>query len=101
VELYFTFLIETIIPKRRILEIYLNTVETSLLTFGVNKAAEKYYKKPLNKLTKEQAIRVALTLPNPKYRSPKKLKLYLVERISRLKKDIEILKKDDRSACFL
>ena len=101
IELYFTFLLEIIIPKRRILEIYLNTVETSLLTFGVNQASEKYYKKPANKLTKEQAVRIALTLPNPKTRSPKKLKSYLVKRISRLKKDIDILKKDDRSSCFL
>ena len=101
VELYFTLLIEIIIPKRRILEIYLNTVETSLLTFGVARVSERYYKKPLNKLTKEQAIRIALTLPNPKARSPKKLNPYLVERISRLKKDIEILKKGDRSGCFL
>ena len=101
VELYFTFLIETTIPKRRILEIYLNTVETGLLTFGVNNSSEKYYQKPSDKLTKEQAIRIALTLPNPKSRSPKKLKSYLVERISRLKKDVEILKKDDRSSCFL
>ena len=101
VELYFTLLIEIIIPKRRILEIYLNTVETSLLTFGVARASERYYNKPLNKLTKEQAIRIALTLPNPKARSPKKLNPYLVERISRLKKDIEILKKGDRSGCFL
>ena len=101
IELYFTFLIEIIIPKRRILEIYLNTVETSLLTFGVNQASINYYKKPPNKLTKEQAIRIALTLPSPKTRNPKKLKLYLVDRISRLKKDIDILKKDDRSSCFL
>ncbi len=101
IELYFTFLIEIIIPKRRILEIYLNTVETSLLTFGINEASEKYYKKPSNKLTKEQALRIALTLPNPKTRSPKKLKSYLVLRIPRLKKDIDILKKDDRSSCFL
>ena len=101
IELYFTFLIETLIPKRRILEIYLNTIETSLLTFGVDRASEKYYKKPSNKLTKEQAIRIALTLPNPKARNPKKLRSYLVKRISRLKKDIEILKKGDRSSCFL
>ena len=101
IELYFTFLLEIIIPKRRIIEIYLNTVETSLLAFGFNKASEKYYKKPSNKLTKEQAIRIALTLPSPKTRSPKKLKSYLVDRISRLKKDIDILKKDDRSSCFL
>ena len=101
VELYFTLLIEIIIPKRRILEIYLNTVETSLLPFNVARVSERYYNKPLNKLTKEQAIRIALTLPNPKARSPKKLNPYLVERISRLKKDIEILKKGDRSSCFL
>ncbi|MDC3108228.1 monofunctional biosynthetic peptidoglycan transglycosylase [Paracoccaceae bacterium] len=72
IELYFTLLIETIIPKRRILEIYLNTVETGLLSFGVDRASEKYFKRPSNKLTKEQAIRIALTLPNPKARSPKK-----------------------------
>ena len=94
-------MIEIIIPKRRILEIYLNTVETSLLTFGLARASERYYNRPLNKLTKEQAIRIALTLPNPKARSPKKLNPYLVARISRLKKDIEILKKGDRSGCFL
>ena len=101
IELYFTFLIEIIIPKRRILEIYLNTVETSLLTFGVNQASDKYYKKPANKLTREQSVRIALTLPNPKTRSPKKLKSNFTVRISRLKKDINILKKDDRSSCFL
>jgi monofunctional biosynthetic peptidoglycan transglycosylase len=101
IELYFTFLIEIIIPKRRILEIYLNTVETSLLTFGVNQASDKYYNKPANKLTREQSVRIALTLPNPKTRSPKKLKSNFTVRISRLKKDINFLKKDDRSSCFL
>ena len=101
IELYFTFLIEIIIPKKRILEIYLNIVETSLLTFGVNQASDKYYKKPANKLTKEQSVRIALTLPNPKYRNPKKLKSNITVRISRLKKDINILKKGDRSSCFL
>ena len=101
IELYFTFLIEIMIPKRRILEIYLNTVETSLLTFGVDQASDKYYKKQVNQLTKEQSVRIALTLPNPKTRSPKKLKSYLTGRISQLKKDINILKKDDRSSCFL
>ena len=85
----------------RIIEIYLNTVETSLLTFGVNQASDKYYKKPTNKLTREQSVRIALTLPNPKARSPKNLKSNLTVRVSRLKKDINILKKDDRSGCFL
>jgi len=101
IELYFTFLIEIIIPKRRILEIYLNTVETSLLTFGVNQASDKYYKKPANQLTKEQSVRIALTLPNPKTRSPENLKSNLTARISQLKKDINTLKKDDISSFFL
>ena len=94
-------MIEIIIPKRRVLEIYLNTVETSLLTFGVNQASDKYYKKPANKLTREQSVRIALTLPNPNTRSPKKLKTNLTVRISQLKKDIDSLKKGDRSSCFL
>ena len=94
-------MIEIIIPKKRILEIYLNTVETSLLTFGVNQASDKYYKKPVNKLTREQSVRIALTLPNPKARNPKKLNSNLTVRISRLKKDTNFLKKDDRSSCFL
>ena len=89
------------IPKRRILDIYLNTVETSLLTFGVDQASDKYYEKQANQLTKEQSVRIALTLPNPKTRSPKNLKSNLTARISQLKKDINILKKDDRSNCFL
>ena len=101
IELYFTFLLEIIIPKRRILEIYLNVVETGHLTFGVNQSSEKHYKKPSHKLTKDQAVRIALTLPNPKIRDPKKLKSYLVQRVSSLKKDMKILKKDDRSSCFL
>ena len=101
IELYFTFLLEISVPKRRILEIYLNTAETSFLTFGVSQASEKYYKKPSNKLTKEQAIRIALTLPNPKMRRPKKLNSQLLQRIPRLKKGMAILKKDDRSGCFL
>ncbi len=101
IELYFTFLLEISVPKRRIIEIYLNIVETGYLTFGVNQASEKYYRKPSNRLTKEQAIRIALTLPNPKMRRPKKLNPPLLRRITRLKKDMEILKKDDRSSCFL
>ena len=94
-------MLEIIVPKKRILEIYLNIVETSPLTFGINQSSEKFYRKPSHKLNKEQAIRIALTLPNPKIRSPKRLKPYLVGRISRLKKDMNILKKDDRSSCFL
>ena len=53
IEMYYTFFDETIIPKRRILELYLNIVEISPLTFGVDRASEKYYKKPSNKLTKK------------------------------------------------
>ena len=101
IELYFTILIEIIIPKRRILEIYLNVIETSTLSFGVNEASKKYYERPAKKLNREQAIRIALTLPSPKLRKPKKLEPHITRRISRLKKDMEILKKDDRSSCFL
>ena len=79
----------------------LEPISALCFTFIILFAAFVLYKKPSNKLTKEQAVRIALTLPNPKTRNPKKLKSYIAGRISRLKKDIDILKKDDRSSCFL
>ena len=44
-----------------------------LTLLAVISLLQKFYKKPSNKLTKEQAIRIALTLPNPKDSKPKKI----------------------------
>jgi monofunctional biosynthetic peptidoglycan transglycosylase len=64
-EAWFTLLLETFWPKRRILEVYLNVVEFGPGTFGVGAASERYFGKPAAKLTRSEAALLAAVLPNP------------------------------------
>jgi monofunctional biosynthetic peptidoglycan transglycosylase len=66
VEVYFTLLIETLWPKQRILEVYLNIAELGPDTFGVEAAAQKFWHKPAARLTMHEAALLAAVLPNPK-----------------------------------
>ena len=65
-EVYFTFMIENIWGKKRILEVYLNVAEMGKGIFGVEAAAQKYFKKPAKKLTRAESAKIAACLPNPK-----------------------------------
>lgn len=65
-EAYFTFMIETIWGKKRILEVYLNVIEMGDGIFGIEMAARKYFKKPAGKLSRQEAALIAACLPNPK-----------------------------------
>ncbi|PKP87436.1 MAG: monofunctional biosynthetic peptidoglycan transglycosylase [Alphaproteobacteria bacterium HGW-Alphaproteobacteria-17] len=67
-EVWFTFLIETIWGKRRIMEVYLNVAETGIGTYGVEAGAQRYFKHGANKLTPAEAARIAAILPLPKKR---------------------------------
>jgi monofunctional biosynthetic peptidoglycan transglycosylase len=67
-EVWFTFLIENIWGKRRIMEVYLNVAETGLGTYGVEAGARRYYGHGAGKLTPSQAARIAAILPLPKKR---------------------------------
>ena len=64
-EAYFTFLIEKIWGKKRILEVYLNVIETGKGVYGVGKAGEVYFGKSAGNLTKEESALIAAILPNP------------------------------------
>lgn len=64
-EAYFTVLIEFFWPKERILEVYLNVAETGNGVYGVEAAAQKYYKKPASKLNKTEAATIAAALRWP------------------------------------
>ncbi len=68
-EVYFTFLIETIWGKRRIMEVYLNVAETGIGTYGAEAGAQRYYKKSAKILTRQEAARIAAVLPLPKKRA--------------------------------
>ena len=66
-EFVLTLLLEALLSKERILEIYLNSVEWGEGVFGAEAAAQHYYRKPAAKLTPFEAARLAVMLPRPKY----------------------------------
>jgi monofunctional glycosyltransferase len=64
-EAYFTLLIETLWPKRRILEVYLNIAEFGYGTYGAEAAAQRFFHKPAARLTRGDSAVLAAVLPNP------------------------------------
>jgi len=81
-EAYFTILIELLWSKERILEVYLNIIETGDMTFGVGAASQIYFKKSPSKLTGGQAALIAATIPNPIRFSVKRPSGYVLRRQS-------------------
>ena len=66
-ELLLTLMLEALLGKQRILEIYLNNVEWGEGVFGAEAAAQYYYRKPAARLSATEAARLAVMLPRPKY----------------------------------
>jgi monofunctional biosynthetic peptidoglycan transglycosylase len=64
-EVYFTYLIEWIWGKERIMEVYLNVIEMGPCKFGVGAAAQDYFGVSASRLSREQAALIAACLPNP------------------------------------
>jgi monofunctional glycosyltransferase len=62
-----TVMLETMMDKRRILEIYLNVIEWGNGVFGAEAAARHYYGVPAAQLSAEQAARLASMVPNPRF----------------------------------
>ena len=65
-EAYFTFMIEVLWGKQRILDMYLNVVEMGDGIFGIEKAANIYFNKPASELSRQEAALIAAILPSPK-----------------------------------
>jgi len=68
-EAWFTFLIENIWGKQRIMEVYLNVAETGIGTYGAEAGSQRYFQHSAARLTKTEAARMAAALPLPKKRS--------------------------------
>ena len=79
-EFVLTFMLESLLNKERILEIYLNSVEWGDGVFGAEAAAQRYFKKPASRLTPLEAARLAVMLPRPKYFEKLPNSGYLAER---------------------
>ncbi len=67
-EAWFTFLIENLWDKRRIMEVYLNIAETGIGTYGANAGAQRYFGHDAGAMTATEAARIAAVLPLPKER---------------------------------
>ena len=81
-ELVLTLLLERLLDKERILEIYLNSVEWGEGVFGAEAAAQYYYRKPAARLSAYEAARLAVMLPRPKYFETRPNSGYLSSRAS-------------------
>ena len=67
-EAWFTFLIENLWGKRRIMEVYLNLDETGIGTYGVNAGSQRYFGHDASAMTATEAARLAAVFPLPKKR---------------------------------
>lgn len=100
-EVYFTFMIELLWSKERILEMYLNVSEMGTGIFGVEAAAQKYFKKPACKLTRTEAARIAAVLPNPKKYKAEPASPYVARRTSWILIQMKNLEGDEEVAKLL
>jgi monofunctional biosynthetic peptidoglycan transglycosylase len=79
-ELVLALMLELLLDKRRILEIYLNSVEWGEGVFGAEAAAQRYFKKPASRLLPHEAARLAVMLPSPKFFETRPGSAYLARR---------------------
>ncbi len=71
-EIPLAMMIDAVLPKRRIIELYLNVAEWGEGIFGAEAAAQSWFGKPAAKLTASQAALLATALPSPLTRKPSK-----------------------------
>ncbi|MES3041422.1 MAG: monofunctional biosynthetic peptidoglycan transglycosylase [Pseudomonadota bacterium] len=79
-EAIITFMLEKMMSKRRIFEIYLNVIEWGDGVFGAEAAARHYFRKPTSALTAREAARLAAMVPNPRYYDKHRSTRYLERR---------------------
>lgn len=91
-EAYFTLLIELFWSKERIMEVYLNVIETGEGVYGVEAAAQVFYHKPASKLNRNEAAMIAAVLPNPRRWSPARPTGYNYQRQSWILRNMNNLK---------
>lgn len=99
-EAWFTFWIELVWGKRRIMEVYLNVAETGIGTYGAEAGAQRYFGKSAARLTPSEAARMAAALPSPKTRSVKNPSGWLAGHGRRIERRIGIVKRDGLDACI-
>ena len=90
-EAYFTFLIEKIWGKERIMEVYLNSIEMGEGIYGVDAVAEEHFNTDALHLSKAQCALIAATLPNPRRYSSLHPSAYMLKRQARILKEMRFV----------
>lgn len=93
-EVYFTFMIELIWGKKRILEVYLNEAEMGKGIFGIEAASKKYFKHPAAKLSRSESAMIAASLPNPARFTVKPLSSYVSRKYPWVMRQMNNLEED-------
>src|ERR1700749_5141895 len=93
-EVYFTFMIEWIWGKKRILQMYLNVSEMGKGVYGIEAASHFYFNKPAKTLTRQEAARIAACLPNPKVFTIKPLSAHVAARAAWIQGQMGNLQED-------
>lgn len=94
-EVYFTSLIELMWSKKRIMEVYLNSIETGEGIYGVEAIANENWGLHANQLSKSQCALIAVTLPNPRQFSSKHPSAYMQKRQKRILHEMKFVKFKD------
>jgi monofunctional biosynthetic peptidoglycan transglycosylase len=91
-EVYFTTLIELFWSKERIMEVYLNSIETGEGIYGVEAISRDNWGLHASQLSKEQCALIAVTLPNPRRFSSKHPSSYMQKRQKRILHEMKFVK---------
>ncbi|MCK0202806.1 monofunctional biosynthetic peptidoglycan transglycosylase, partial [Ornithobacterium rhinotracheale] len=93
-ETYCTFIIETLWSKERILQVYLNNAEMGKGVYGIEAAAQYYFKKNASQLTPTETARIIACLPNPKKYNVNPPSAYISKRGQWILRQVRNLKGD-------
>lgn len=99
-EALITPVVELVWSKQRILEVYLNIAEFDEGVFGVQAAAQHFFKVDAADLSSVQAARLAAVLPDPKGRSAGKPSPFVRKRAGQISGGAETIAADGRASCF-
>jgi len=99
VEAWFTFLVEHLWGKRRIMEVYLNLAESGIGTYGVNAGSERYFGHDASAMSATEAARIAAVLPLPKKRGATAPKGFTRRYGNTIAARIPVVARDGLDAC--
>lgn len=97
----FAVLIETLWPKRRIIEVYLNVAEMGESVFGAEAAARRWFGRSAATLSLGQAARIVAILPNPRGRSAAPASRYVANRARAIASSAETLRANGDATCVV